>query len=126
MGSPVVHVEFIGPDPARLRAFYSALFGWDAPPGAPVHPAVSDEDRYAFVEPDPDAGPAAGGIGGGPGFAAHAIVYVGVPDVGAALARAVELGGTLVLGPVRNEGGAVTVGHLRDPAGTLVGVAGPR
>ena len=31
MGNPVVHVELIGPDPARLRAFYSQLFGWDAP-----------------------------------------------------------------------------------------------
>lgn len=36
MGNSVVHFELIGPDPARLRAFYSQMFGWDAPPGAPV------------------------------------------------------------------------------------------
>ena len=27
MGNPVVHFELIGPDPARLREFYSRLFG---------------------------------------------------------------------------------------------------
>jgi len=41
MGNPVVHFELIGPDPARLRAFYSALLGRDAPAGAPVAPAIS-------------------------------------------------------------------------------------
>lgn len=126
MANTVVHVELIGPDPARLRAFYSALFGWDAPPGAPVAPAISDEAEYAFLTPEPGGDAPAGGIGGGPGFAAHAIFYVGVPDVAAALALAQQLGGEIVLTPQRNEGGAVTVGHFRDPAGNLVGVAGPR
>jgi hypothetical protein len=30
-----------------------------------------------------------------------------------------------VLGPERNEGTGVVVGHFRDPAGNLLGVAGP-
>ncbi len=37
-----------------------------------------------------------GGVGGGPGYESHAIFYVGVPDVEAALQRAEELGGTRV------------------------------
>jgi predicted enzyme related to lactoylglutathione lyase len=125
MGNPVVHVELIGPDPEALRTFYGALFGWDAPPGAPVAPAVSEGSSYSFIEPADGAGPAAGGIGGGPGFAAHAIFYVGVADVAAALEQVEALGGTVVLGLQVNEGTGVRVGHFRDPAGNLVGVAGP-
>jgi len=29
------------------------------------------------------------------------------------------------LAPQRNQGGGVTVAHFRDPAGNLVGIAGP-
>jgi predicted enzyme related to lactoylglutathione lyase len=125
MGNPVVHFELIGPDPARLRTFYGSLFGWTAPPGAPVAARVSDPAEYSFLDPDPGAPAAAGGIGGGAGFTNHAIFYVGVEDVGSALARAEELGATIVLGPQRNEDGQVTVAHILDPAGNLVGIAGP-
>jgi hypothetical protein len=125
MGNPVVHVELIGPDPEALRAFSAALFGWDAPPGAPVAPAISEPASYSFIDPAAGAGPAAGGIGGGVGFEPRATFYVGVADVAAALAQVEELGGTVVLGLQVNEGTGVRVGHFRDPAGNLVGVAGP-
>jgi predicted enzyme related to lactoylglutathione lyase len=125
MGNPVVHFELIGPDPARLRDFYSQLFGWDAAAGSPVAERISLPTEYSFITPASDAPPAAGGIGGGPGFESHAIFYVGVPNVADALARAQALGATVVLPPQTNKGGGVTVAHLRDPAGNLVGVAGP-
>jgi uncharacterized protein len=125
MRNAVVHFELIGPDPARLRSFYGELFGWDAPAGSPVADQISAPTEYSFISPTADAPAAAGGIGGGPGFASHAVFYVGVTNVGAALAHAVKLGGTVVLPPQRNERGEVTVAHFRDPAGNLVGVAGP-
>jgi predicted enzyme related to lactoylglutathione lyase len=125
MGNAVVHFELIGSDPAQLRSFYGELFGWDAPAGSAVADRVSGPSEYSFISPADDAPAAAGGIGGGPGFESHAIFYVGVEDVGAALADAVKLGATVVLPPQRNEGGGVTVAHFRDPAGNLVGVAGP-
>ncbi|MHC5795901.1 VOC family protein [Lacisediminihabitans sp. FW035] len=125
MANPVVHFELIGPDPALLREFYSELFGWNAPVGAPVAAAVSEETEYSFISPESGWGAAAGGIGGGEGFPAHAIFYVGVDDVADALETAERLGATIGLHPQRNEGGHVTVGHFRDPAGNLVGVAGP-
>ena len=50
-------------------------------------------------------------------------LYVGVPDVEAALQRAEKLGGTRVMGPVTSPNGLV-VGHFTDPEGTLIGVAG--
>jgi len=64
-----------------------------------------------------------GGVGGGPGYESHAVFYVGVPDVEAALQRAEELGGTRVMGPATSPIGLV-VGHFTDPEGTLIGVAG--
>ena len=86
--------------------------------GSPCRPST-------FIAPADDAPPAAGGIGGGPGHGNHAIFSVGVPDVEEALAKATTLGAEIVLTPQRNEGGGVTVAHLRDPAGNLGGVAGP-
>ena len=44
--------------------------------------------------------------------------------------RAVDISAWLFggwgLGPARNEAGGVVVGHFTDPAGNLVGVAGPK
>jgi uncharacterized protein len=125
MGNPIVHAEIVGPDPARLRDFYRELFGWEAEPGAPVAAAISEPADYAFVEPGEGGAPVPAGIGGGRGFAAHAVFYVGVPDVRAALARAVELGGTVEVAPDRRPDGAILVAQFRDPEGSLVGLAGP-
>jgi len=41
MGQPVVHFEIIGNDPAMLRSYYSALFGWEFDTSGPVSEAVS-------------------------------------------------------------------------------------
>lgn len=127
MAQPVVHFEIIGRDPRALRSYYSDLFGWHAE-DAPVAAEVSQPDEYGFVEKveTPDGTGVPGGIGGGPDFTPHTIAYFGVDDVEAALQSAERLGGTRVLGPVRNEDGGVTVGHFRDPEGNLVGVAGPK
>ena len=79
MANPVVHFEIIGPDPDGLRSYYAALFGWDAPAGAPVAAEVSDQDAYSFIDTSltGDAG-IPGGIGGGPEAVARATFYVGV------------------------------------------------
>jgi hypothetical protein len=64
-----------------------------------------------------------GGVGGGPSYERHAVFYVGVPDVEAALQRAESLGGVRVMGPATSPNGLV-VGHFTDPEGSLIGVAG--
>jgi predicted enzyme related to lactoylglutathione lyase len=127
MGQPVVHFEIIGRDPSELRSYYGDLFGWTFRDNAPVAPEVSQTDSYSFIDriSTDDGTGIPGGIGGGSSFRSHALFYVGVPDVEAALQAAERLGGTRVLGPARNEAGGVVVGHFTDPAGNLVGVAGP-
>ncbi|SDY60474.1 VOC family protein [Herbiconiux ginsengi] len=143
--NPVVHFEIIGADAPALREFYGALFGWRFDTASPVAPEISDAGQYGFIDPptapvassDDDGGEAGddtdtprptgipGGVGGGPGRAPHALFYVGVPDVEAALREAERLGGTRVLGPAANPNGMLVVGQFTDPEGTLVGVAGP-
>ncbi len=123
MGNPIV----IGANPARLRDYFSDLFGWTYQENAPVDSEVSDENSYVFIDrmTTEDGTGIPGGIGGGEGFTGHAVFYVGVPAVEAALIKAEELGGARVMGPVTNTGGGVGVGHFTDPEGNLIGVAGP-
>jgi uncharacterized protein len=125
MGQPVVHFEIIGNDPEKLRGYYGELFGWEFDTPSPVATEVSEPKSYGFVNliKSEDGTGIRGGVGGGPGYATHAVFYVEVPSVETALQRAEELGGTRVMGPVKSPSGLV-VGHFTDPEGILIGVAG--
>ena len=126
MGQPVVHFEIIGRDPTHLRDFFGDLFGWEFDTTRTVATEVSEPTDYGFIEllTAADGSGIRGGIGGGEGYDAHAVFYVGVPDVGEALKRAEVLGGHPQMGPVTAPNGLV-VGHLKDPSGNLIGLAGP-
>jgi predicted enzyme related to lactoylglutathione lyase len=125
MSQPLVHFEVVGKDPARLRRYFGDLFGWEFEVPSPVAQEVSEFQSYGFLNaiPSEDGTGIPGGIGGGSDYESHAVFYVGVPNVEAALRRAEELGGTRVMGPATSPNGLV-VGHFRDPEGTLIGVAG--
>lgn len=127
MGQPVVHFEIIGHDPAGLRSYYGELFGWEFDTSSPVSDAVSEPANYGFVERamTGDGTGIPGGVGGGAGYQEHAIFYVGVADVEAALQQAESLGGQRRMGPARAPTGLV-VGHFADPEGNVIGVAGTR
>lgn len=112
MGQPVLHFEIIGKDGKKLQNYYAELFGWKIDANNPVN--------YGMVEKEGDG--IAGGIGPGPSdYAGHVTVYVGVPDVEAALAKAESLGGRRVMGPEK-----VTedteIAQFTDPEGHLVGL----
>ena len=126
MGQPVVHFEIIGRDPAKLRSYFGALFGWEFDLSSPVAETVSEPANYGFVNRNTtkDGTGIPGGIGGGAGYDGHVVFYVGVPNVEAALRQAESLGGTRRMGPERAPTGLV-VGHFTDPEGNLIGVAGP-
>jgi predicted enzyme related to lactoylglutathione lyase len=120
-----VHFEVIGRDPARLSRFFGELFGWEFDTPSPVAPEVSEAQSYGFLDlvTAPDGTGIRGGLGGGPGYESHALFYVAVPDVEAALQRAEELGGKRIMGPAASPSGLV-VGQFSDPEGSLIGVAG--
>ena len=125
MARPVVHFEVIGKNPDQLRHYYGDLFGWTFDTPSAVAKEVSDSDSYGFIEliTADDGTGIRGGIGGGEDYDSHALFYVGVQDVEAALQLAETLGGTRVMGPVTSPNGLV-VGHFKDPEGTPIGVAG--
>jgi hypothetical protein len=125
MAAPIVHFEVIGRDPQRLRDYFGELFGWEFDTPSPVAAEVSAPHDYGFLDlvSGPDGTGIRGGIGGGPEYVSHAVFYVAVPDVEAALAHAENLGGKRVMGPATSPAGLV-VGHFTDPEGTLIGVAG--
>jgi uncharacterized protein len=127
MGQPVVHFEIIGRDPARLRDFYGALFGWEFDVGDAASSAVSEPGQYGFVPAGStgDVDGVNGGVGGGASHEPRVLFYVAVSDVGAALQEAERLGGRGVLGPERAPERGLAVGRLSDPEGNVVGVAGP-
>jgi predicted enzyme related to lactoylglutathione lyase len=126
MGQPVVHFEVIGTDPARLRGYYGELFGWDFDIGGAVAPGVSEPGNYGFTDTGASGGAAIpGGVGGGPGYPARTVFYVGVPDVEAALRKAERLGGVRRMGPEQAPGVELVVAHFTDPEGNLIGLAGP-
>ncbi|WP_236791133.1 VOC family protein [Amycolatopsis sp. GM8] len=122
MTQAVVHFEIIGTDPAALREYYGALFGWEFDTSGPVAPEVSEAGNYGFIG---NTGGIPGGVGGGADYPGRVLFYVGVPDVAAALRKAENLGGTSTMGPSRVPGGALVVAHFTDPEGHLVGLAGP-
>ena len=101
MPQPVVHFEVIGKNPDRLRQYYGDLFGWTFDTPSPVAKEISDADSYGFLElvTADDGTGIRGGIGGGESYDSHAVFYVGVENVEAALLRAEHLGGTRVNGP---------------------------
>jgi uncharacterized protein len=125
VAQPVVHFEVIGKDPERLRQYFGELFGWEFDTPSPVAREVSEPENYGFLDlivSDNGTG-IRGGVGGGPSYPSHAVFYVGVPNVEAALQRAETLGGSRVMGPATSPNGLV-IGHFTDPEGTLIGVAG--
>ena len=121
MGQPIVHFEVIGKDGAKLRSYYSELFGWEF--GPEVGPT-----NYAVVPRDGNTNADGVGVGGGvgtapEGYGGHVTFYVEVPDVEAALAKAESLGGERVMGPeTLSEAGGMVLGQLKDPEGHVIGL----
>lgn len=105
----------MGKDGARLRKFYSRLFGWE------IAGAGGDSD-YGLVTA------AAGGIGGGVGTsqdggAGHVTFFVEVDDLSAHLKKVEELGGAVVFPPTEIPEYHLTFAYFADPEGHVIGLS---
>ena len=119
MGQPVVHFEVIGKDDAKLRDYYSQLFGWEID--------ADNRMNYGTIDREANLSEAGIGIGGGigvgpEGYDGHVTFYVEVPDVEAALAKAEEMGGSRMMGPEEMGEVGITIGLFTDPEGHVIGV----
>jgi predicted enzyme related to lactoylglutathione lyase len=111
----VVWFEVVGKDGARLRSFFSSLFGWQ------IAESGTGMD-YGLVAA------ANGGIGGGIGRSqdggeGFVTVYVEVDDPAAYLAKAEKLGGRTVVPPTEIPSVGLTFAYFTDPEGHLIGLS---
>ena len=118
MGQPVVHFEIIGKDGDKLQRYYSELFGWELDTDNPMNYGLVP--REGNINADGIGIP--GGVAGGPeGYDGHVTVYVEVPDVEAALAKAESLGGKRLMGPDQVMEG-LEIGQFADLEGHMIGL----
>ena len=103
-GAPVVFFSIFGPEGEQLQRFYAGLFEWTIAPNGEVTTAVST--------------PLPANISKGE---AETIVYVGVDDITATLAKVKERGGTIRY-PRFEVPGRVVLAVFKDPAGNSVGL----
>jgi predicted enzyme related to lactoylglutathione lyase len=110
---PVVHFEISGNDDAKLRDFYSTVFGW--------HIEHNPEMQYGMVDTHGTRGFNGGISGLQPGQQPGVTVYIAVPDLDAALAQVVAKGGSVIQPPMEIPD-VVTFALFSDPHGNTVGL----
>lgn len=103
--------ELASPDLEASSAFYSGLFGWEIAPfeGSPT-PYLSIKNRGASNGGMRELSP--------PGVPPHWLVYFGVQDIDAALAKVRELGGTAMSGPIDIQMAKIAI--VQDPQGATL------
>jgi predicted enzyme related to lactoylglutathione lyase len=113
MAHPVIHTEIRSEDPDATRRFFADLFGWKVA-------AEGAFPGYTFIDTGVEDGPYVA-ISPRQGTEDEVLFFVGVQDVAASLAKAVELGGTIVQSAQEVPG--TTFGVFADAQGHRVGVA---
>lgn len=116
-GTPFWH-ELITRDYASTLDFYRTVFGWDTR-------TVGDTDDFRYTQAVAGADPFAG-VMDGTAFLPDGVppawqIYIGVQDVDATLARAVELGGAVVQAAEDTPFGRLA--GLTDPTGAFIKIA---
>ena len=101
MPAPIVFFDIAGPDSAKLKDFYAHIFGWNIDAGGGIKGAGLD----GTLRQDPK----------------DKIIYVGVPDVTAALKQVEAEGGKIVMQRFEVKG-VVVLGIFTDPAGNSMGL----
>ena len=110
MPAPVLQWQLVAADPDRLATFYGRLFGWTI------------TNRNALGYRQVTTGGLSGGMWPAPAGAPSFVqLFVGVPDVAAALAQAQELGATVIV-PVTTLPDGDVMAVLADPCGVTFGV----
>lgn len=98
----------------RVRDFYEEVVGWTSS-------ELSMGDYSDFCMTEPASGSIVAGIcharGSNADYPAQWLVYITVEDVDASAARAVELGGEVLVAPRDGGGGRLCV--IRDPSGAV-------
>jgi predicted enzyme related to lactoylglutathione lyase len=102
--------ELASPDLDASSAFYGGLFGWT------LEPFENSPTPYLGIK---NGGANNGGMRplDPPGMPPHWLVYFGIEDIDAGLAKATELGGEAIAGPIDIQMAKIAV--VRDPQGAV-------
>lgn len=102
--------ELASPDLEASSAFYRDLFGWE------IAPFSTEGEPYLGIT---NGGRNNGGIrpADPPGTPPHWLVYFGIEDIDAGLAKVGELGGTTLAGPIDIQ--IARIGIVQDPQGAV-------
>lgn len=105
--APIVFFDIAGPDMTAQSGFYSKVFNWQiAPTGQVAVPVTtSPAGLMGTLRAEPK----------------EAMLYMGVADIPATLAKVVEHGGDVVA-PRFEVPGVVVLGLFTDPAGNRMGL----
>jgi predicted enzyme related to lactoylglutathione lyase len=103
--APIVFFDIAGPDAAKLKDFYSANFGWDIAPSN----LIKTPNLDGTLRQDPP----------------EKILYIGVADLDAAMAKVKATGGTVETPKLPLPDGGQFV-LFRDPAGNRMGLVSTR
>jgi predicted enzyme related to lactoylglutathione lyase len=108
----VIHFEIVGKDRGALQRYYGNLFGWKLNTDFPGGYGMTDPAETGLIV----------GIGSAPeGTAGHVTGYVTVDDINATLAKAVDLGGSVVM-PKFSPDGNAQLALVADPEGHVLGL----
>ena len=99
--APIVFFDIAGPDADKLKAFYAGNFGWDIDATLGIKTPHLD----GTLRQDP----------------AEKIIYIGVPDINAALAKITASGGSVAM-PRTVIPNVATFALFTDPAGNRMGL----
>jgi predicted enzyme related to lactoylglutathione lyase len=112
MSAPVVQWQLVATNPDELVKFYRELFGW----------SFTTKNAMGYRQVTTGEGGIDGGIWPSPPNG-HSFVqlFVGVDDVESAVARAADLGATIIV-PTTTLPDGDTMAVLKDPAGVTFSV----
>jgi predicted enzyme related to lactoylglutathione lyase len=108
----VIHFEIVGKDQGALQRYYGNLFGWKLNTDFPGGYGMTDPAETGLIV----------GVGATPdGSAGHVTGYVTVDDIDATLAKAVDLGGSVIM-PKFSPDGNAQLALVADPEGHVLGL----
>lgn len=108
----IIHLEVVGKDGPALQRYYGDLFGWKLNTDNPGGYGMTAPEQTGLVV----------GIGSTPdGSSGHVTGYITVADINATLAKATELGGSVVM-PRFSPDGSAYLALVADPEGHVVGL----
>jgi uncharacterized protein len=103
-GASVVFFSIFGPEGEQLQRFYAEVFEWTIAPSGDLSATVTPPLSATITKGAPEI-----------------LIYVGVSDVTATLAKVVARGGSIRY-PRFEVPGRVVLGAFKDPAGNSVGL----